>query len=235
MVTSAELAICVGPSRRVKVCSWSQGASRPAALAGTSNSLAAPLALGTAPAVPAQAALRAAKGAFTGRAKAEKIWFRALDVYFTSNTSYVNTANPANTARAYQQLRQATLGGTLEVPHIRFDKDIGGYAKVKEQLRNEVLNLLARKDLSLDTAVTISSGCFRRYAIPSLLYISAAVMARSPEDDRRWICALRASITGARSVELTAQHRGLPGATQHMSPSFFKQKWMERRHSSVWS
>jgi cell division protease FtsH len=53
---------------------------------------------------------------------------------------------PANPARAYQQLRQATLGGTLEVPHISFDKDIGGYAKVKEQLRNEVLNLLARKD-----------------------------------------------------------------------------------------
>ncbi|MCG5448334.1 M4 family metallopeptidase [Micromonospora hortensis] len=42
-----------------------------------------------------------------GRAKAERIWFRALDVYFTSNTSYVNTANPANTARAYS-LRAAT-------------------------------------------------------------------------------------------------------------------------------
>ncbi|MEU8049651.1 M4 family metallopeptidase [Micromonospora haikouensis] len=42
-----------------------------------------------------------------GRAKAEKIWFRALDVYFTSNTSYVNTSNPANTARAYS-LRAAT-------------------------------------------------------------------------------------------------------------------------------
>ena len=42
-----------------------------------------------------------------GRAKAEKIWFRALDVYFTSNTSYVNTSNPANTARAYT-LRAAT-------------------------------------------------------------------------------------------------------------------------------
>lgn len=42
-----------------------------------------------------------------GRAKAEKIWFRALDVYFTSNTSYVNTGNPANTARAYS-LRAAT-------------------------------------------------------------------------------------------------------------------------------
>ncbi|MFC4018819.1 M4 family metallopeptidase [Micromonospora sp. GCM10011542] len=42
-----------------------------------------------------------------GRAKAEKIWFRALDVYFTSNTSYVNSSNPANTARAYS-LRAAT-------------------------------------------------------------------------------------------------------------------------------
>lgn len=42
-----------------------------------------------------------------GRAKAEKIWFRALDVYFTSNTSYVNTSTPANTARAYT-MRAAT-------------------------------------------------------------------------------------------------------------------------------
>ncbi|WP_346537878.1 M4 family metallopeptidase [Micromonospora sp. DPT] len=42
-----------------------------------------------------------------GRAKAEKIWFRALDVYFTSNTSYVNTTTPSNTARAYS-LRAAT-------------------------------------------------------------------------------------------------------------------------------
>ncbi|MCW3813041.1 M4 family metallopeptidase [Micromonospora sp. DR5-3] len=42
-----------------------------------------------------------------GRAKAEKIWYRALDLYFTSSTSYVNTSNPANTARAYT-LRAAT-------------------------------------------------------------------------------------------------------------------------------
>jgi cell division protease FtsH len=53
---------------------------------------------------------------------------------------------PANPASAFRQLRQATLGGTLEVPNISFDKDIGGYAKVKDQLRNEVLNLLARKE-----------------------------------------------------------------------------------------
>ena len=36
-----------------------------------------------------------------GRAKAEKIWFRALDVYFTSNTRYVNSSTPGNTSRAY--------------------------------------------------------------------------------------------------------------------------------------
>ncbi|HEX6501529.1 MAG TPA: M4 family metallopeptidase, partial [Micromonosporaceae bacterium] len=36
-----------------------------------------------------------------GRSKAELIWYRALTHYFTSNTSYVNTSNPGNTARAY--------------------------------------------------------------------------------------------------------------------------------------
>jgi cell division protease FtsH len=53
---------------------------------------------------------------------------------------------PANPANAYRQLRQATLAGSLEVPTINFDKDIGGYAKVKQQLSNEVLDLLGRKD-----------------------------------------------------------------------------------------
>lgn len=46
-----------------------------------------------------------------GRAKAEKIWFRALDTYFVSNTSYVNTAEPANTARAYTLAATADLYG----------------------------------------------------------------------------------------------------------------------------
>ncbi|GAA4672207.1 proprotein convertase P-domain-containing protein [Phytohabitans rumicis] len=36
-----------------------------------------------------------------GRSKAERIWWRALDVYFTSDTRYVNTPNPGNTARAH--------------------------------------------------------------------------------------------------------------------------------------
>ncbi|MBV1855746.1 M4 family metallopeptidase [Catellatospora tritici] len=46
-----------------------------------------------------------------GRDAAERIWFRALNVYFTSNTSYVNPANPANTARAYTLKAAADLYG----------------------------------------------------------------------------------------------------------------------------
>ncbi|MEV8510631.1 M4 family metallopeptidase [Actinoplanes sp. NPDC051475] len=46
-----------------------------------------------------------------GREKAEKIWFRALDTYFVSNTRYVNTAAPANTARAYSLSAAADLYG----------------------------------------------------------------------------------------------------------------------------
>lgn len=53
---------------------------------------------------------------------------------------------PANPASAYRQLRQATLGGALEVPSTSFESDIGGYVTVKDQLNNEVLHLLARKD-----------------------------------------------------------------------------------------
>ncbi|GIH03108.1 zinc metalloprotease [Rhizocola hellebori] len=52
-----------------------------------------------------------------GRAKAEKIWFRALDVYFTSNTSYVNTATPANTSRAYTLTAATDLYGLCSVEY----------------------------------------------------------------------------------------------------------------------
>ena len=46
-----------------------------------------------------------------GREKAEKIWFRALDTYFVSNTGYVNTTTPANTARAYSLSAATDLYG----------------------------------------------------------------------------------------------------------------------------
>jgi Zn-dependent metalloprotease len=46
-----------------------------------------------------------------GRDKAQQIWYRALNVYFTSSTSYVNAANPGNTARAYTLSATADLYG----------------------------------------------------------------------------------------------------------------------------
>jgi len=51
------------------------------------------------------------------RAKAEKIWFRALDVYFTSNTSYINTTTPANTARAYSLQAATDLYGSCSAEY----------------------------------------------------------------------------------------------------------------------
>ncbi|WP_412541571.1 M4 family metallopeptidase [Longispora sp. K20-0274] len=52
-----------------------------------------------------------------GRAKAEKIWFKALDAYFTSNTSYVNTSNPSNTARAYSLHAASDLYGNCSTEY----------------------------------------------------------------------------------------------------------------------
>src|SRR5436305_2918794 len=57
---------------------------------------------------------------------------------------------PADPKHAYRQLRQATLTGTLEVPDIKLDGDIGGYEKTKKRLRNEILNILAIKDKATD-------------------------------------------------------------------------------------
>jgi Zn-dependent metalloprotease len=52
-----------------------------------------------------------------GRAKAEKIWYRALDLYFTSSTSYVNTSNPSNTARAYTLHAASDLYGNCSTEY----------------------------------------------------------------------------------------------------------------------
>src|SRR5947209_5793816 len=57
---------------------------------------------------------------------------------------------PADPKRAYRQLRQATLVGSLEVPDIDLDRDIGGYDKVKHRLRREILEVLALKDQATD-------------------------------------------------------------------------------------
>ncbi|MGY0232109.1 proprotein convertase P-domain-containing protein [Longispora urticae] len=52
-----------------------------------------------------------------GRTKAEKIWWKALDAYFTSNTSYVNTTTPANTSRAYTLTAATDLYGSCSLEY----------------------------------------------------------------------------------------------------------------------
>src|SRR5580704_9619292 len=53
---------------------------------------------------------------------------------------------PADPKRAYSQVRQATLNGTMEIPTIDLDKDIGGYTKVKSKLKAEILDVLVKRD-----------------------------------------------------------------------------------------
>jgi cell division protease FtsH len=57
---------------------------------------------------------------------------------------------PADPRHAFRQLRQATLQGTLEVPTIDLDTDIGGYPRVKRRLRAEIIDVLALKERSSD-------------------------------------------------------------------------------------
>jgi len=53
---------------------------------------------------------------------------------------------PADPKGAFRQLRQATLTGTLEIPNVNLEHDIGGYDKVKLRLRQEIIDVLARRD-----------------------------------------------------------------------------------------
>jgi cell division protease FtsH len=70
---------------------------------------------------------------------------------------------PADVRPAIAQLRRATLGATATVPQIDLDRDIGGYARVKERLRREILDILAVKDrLSDPEAVKRIEGLLPR-------------------------------------------------------------------------
>jgi cell division protease FtsH len=57
---------------------------------------------------------------------------------------------PADPKRAYAQVRQATLSGHMEIPSVDLDKDIGGYAKVKQKLKAEILDTLSKRDKATD-------------------------------------------------------------------------------------
>jgi cell division protease FtsH len=53
---------------------------------------------------------------------------------------------PADPRPAYSQIRQVTMTGQLEIPHVDLDRDIGGYARIKHRLRAEILDVLTLKD-----------------------------------------------------------------------------------------
>ncbi len=55
---------------------------------------------------------------------------------------------PADPKQAVRQLRNATLSGEMEIPDVDLDRDIGGYAKTKKQLKQEILDVLAKRDNS---------------------------------------------------------------------------------------
>lgn len=57
---------------------------------------------------------------------------------------------PSDPRRAYQQIRQATIGSTLEMPQVDLQQEIGGYAKVKRRLQTEIIDLLASKEMQTD-------------------------------------------------------------------------------------
>jgi cell division protease FtsH len=57
---------------------------------------------------------------------------------------------PADPKRAFAQVRQATLSGSMEVPSVDLDNDIGGYKKVKARLKAEILDTLSKRDKASD-------------------------------------------------------------------------------------
>jgi cell division protease FtsH len=61
---------------------------------------------------------------------------------------------PADPRPVFAQLRSGTLRSELAIPDVDLDRDIGGYRKVKQRLRRELIDLLAIKD-SLDRAEAI--------------------------------------------------------------------------------
>ena len=70
--------------------------------------------------------------------------------------------------------------------------------------------------------------------MPSSRKSPATGIRRAPDGPTSVASAPSAQRTGAVSEEETAQHRALPGATRQMSPSFFMQNPIARRHSYDW-
>ncbi len=79
------------------------------------------------------------------------IRFRRLMRRFDTAPDY-DPARPETADRLYRELRSMTLVSDFEVPQVDLDADIGGYGTIKEQLRDEILALLVRRDAATDDA-----------------------------------------------------------------------------------
>ncbi|QGJ70053.1 ATP-dependent zinc metalloprotease FtsH [Planctomycetales bacterium 10988] len=53
---------------------------------------------------------------------------------------------PAQPTQAYQQIRQQTVAGELEMPQVDLQKEIGGYSQVKKRIQQEILDILTLKE-----------------------------------------------------------------------------------------
>lgn len=71
--------------------------------------------------------------------------FRQVLALFSDKYNDFHPDHPESVQEIFRELRDLTLG-SLEIPFVDLWKDIGGYQKVKDQLHQEILLLLEKKD-----------------------------------------------------------------------------------------
>ncbi|MDH5523098.1 MAG: AAA family ATPase [Desulfobulbaceae bacterium] len=79
------------------------------------------------------------------------IRFRQIMSHLHSKVDF-DTCNEGSAEAIYKEIRQMTLVADMELPSVNLDTEIGGYKKVKKQLKEEVLELLAMKQKMTDAA-----------------------------------------------------------------------------------
>ncbi|RME85743.1 MAG: AAA family ATPase [Planctomycetota bacterium] len=73
------------------------------------------------------------------------IRFRQVISHFSNYMDY-DPRNEEELERIYHEIRELTLLSSMEIPQVDLHKDVGGYDHVKQQLEENILSLLRRKD-----------------------------------------------------------------------------------------
>ncbi len=63
-----------------------------------------------------------------------------------STRSDLDPANPQAATVAFSYLRETTKMQGMELPNVNLEKDIGGYGSIKKRLREDIIELLVRRD-----------------------------------------------------------------------------------------